>query len=453
MVKTSSLQHKGQPFPLRGINLGCWINIENFMIGLEGVDWQNRKALERQIGPEQANLFFNTFHDVYITERDIAYIASLGLNAVRLPFNYRYFESDLDPFVYREKTFRHIDQLMDWCQTHGIVVLLDFHAAPGGQNTTHPADNCTGYPHLWNSRHDQERVIALWKEMAVRYGSHPALLGYDLLNEPQIDQHGQQTLEEQRDQMNSLFGRIIEAIRSVDSSSTIVIEGPVRSSGGIHHLDQRLFEDPNTAASYHYYPFANHESSINYEPNRSDSDQINELMNFIRKQTDTEHEYALEVNRPVILGEFGISRRRNMEQILKIVEAQMRLCTERGHHWMLWSYKDINQMGLVCPRPDTAWRSFVENPEWQELKKGCMQAFRKHFNSIYIERLQKNERNRKIYDAAYNDMIHGLKRLLLDNQIERLKATGLDIPKLSEAFAFDNCEPHPEYEELIRQRL
>lgn len=452
MQKTPSAQQNGQPFDLKGINLGCWLNIEHFMIGLAGIDWQNRKAFERQLETDTARRFFDTFHDVFITEKDIAFIASLGLNTVRLPFNYRYFESDLEPFVYREETFRRIDRLMEWCALYGLCVLLDFHAAPAGQNRTLPADNATGYSGLWNSRHAQERVVALWQEMARRYGKHPALFGYDLLNEPQVNQHGEQTAEEQTEQMNRLFGRVSEAIRAVDPDHTIVIEGPVRSSGGVRLLDPALFEDPRTAVSYHYYPFASHEASINYEAERSESDRMDELTAFVRKQIRNEHEFALRVNRPLILGEFGVSRAYgDLSRLLNIAGSQMRVCRELGHYWMLWSYKDVGRMGLVCPRPDTDWRRFVDDPQWLVLKEGCLQEFHEHFDRVYIPRMGKDERNRLVFDAAYNDMLDGLRRILLDRQVERLKASGLNIPRLPEAFAFENCDVLPELETLIRQ--
>lgn len=452
MKKTVSAEQNGRPFDLKGINLGCWINIEYFMIGLAGIDWQNRKAFERQLGADIAKRFFDAFQDVFITEKDIAFIASLGLNTVRLPFNYRYFESDLEPFVYREETFRRIDRLMEWCRRHGLCVLLDFHAAPAGQNRTLPADNATGYAGLWNSRHAQDRVVALWQEMARRYGRHPALFGYDLLNEPQVNQHGEQTAEEQTEQMNRLFGRVIDAIRTVDPDHTIVIEGPVRSSGGVRLLDPALLEDPRTAVSYHYYPFAGHESSINFEAERSESDQMDQLTVFIREHIRTEHEYALRVGRPLILGEFGVSRAAGeIPRLLKIAAAQMRVSRELGHHWMLWSYKDVGRMGLVCPRPDTAWRRFVEDPQWLEVKESCLTEFHRQFDSVYIPRLGKEERNRLVFDAAYNDMRDGLRRILLDRQVERLKESGLDIARLPEAFALENCEAMAEFETLIRQ--
>lgn len=49
------------------------------------------------LGEESYKAFFNAYDQAYIAEEDIAFLARTGFNAVRLPFNYRHFESDLEP--------------------------------------------------------------------------------------------------------------------------------------------------------------------------------------------------------------------------------------------------------------------------------------------------------------------------------------------------------------------
>ena len=38
---------------------------------------------------------------------------SLGLNCLRLPFNYRHFEDDMNPFVFKESGFKHLDRVIN----------------------------------------------------------------------------------------------------------------------------------------------------------------------------------------------------------------------------------------------------------------------------------------------------------------------------------------------------
>ena len=146
----------GVPLVLKGFNLGSWLNIEDFMIGLSGTDGQLRAAFRDVLGAETAHRFFEAYADAFIIERDIRFVRDAGCNLVQLPFNYRYFESDDEPFVYREDAFRRIDRLMDWCDEIGVFVLLDFHAAPGGQNNTAssaPVPSSIGFlRRLWRDR-------------------------------------------------------------------------------------------------------------------------------------------------------------------------------------------------------------------------------------------------------------------------------------------------------------
>ena len=55
------------------------------------------------------------------TSRDAEYFASLGLNCLRLPFNYRHFEDDMNPRVLKESGFKHLDRVVELCAKHKSV--------------------------------------------------------------------------------------------------------------------------------------------------------------------------------------------------------------------------------------------------------------------------------------------------------------------------------------------
>src|SRR6476659_6818683 len=87
------------PLLLRGFGLGGWMNMENFITGYPGAESQMRRALLRTMGREVYDHFFDRFLEVFFTDDDAAYLASLGLNSLRIPFNYRHFEDDSEPFT------------------------------------------------------------------------------------------------------------------------------------------------------------------------------------------------------------------------------------------------------------------------------------------------------------------------------------------------------------------
>ena len=71
--------------------------MENFIDGYPGNEEAFREVLLKAMGRKKYDLFFDTFYKNYFTEADARYIASLGLNLVRIPVNYRLFEDDMNP--------------------------------------------------------------------------------------------------------------------------------------------------------------------------------------------------------------------------------------------------------------------------------------------------------------------------------------------------------------------
>jgi len=49
----------------------------------------------------------------FFAEADAKFFASLGLNCIRIPFNYRHFEDDMNPRVLKESGFKHLDRVID----------------------------------------------------------------------------------------------------------------------------------------------------------------------------------------------------------------------------------------------------------------------------------------------------------------------------------------------------
>ena len=65
----------------------------------------------------------------YITEADVKYIKSLGMDHIRLGFDQIVVEEK--PFVYREEIFGHIDNFIGWCKKYDLNVVLNLHKSIG----------------------------------------------------------------------------------------------------------------------------------------------------------------------------------------------------------------------------------------------------------------------------------------------------------------------------------
>lgn len=172
----------GQRVNLRGYNIGGWMNMENFLTGYPGTESQHRRVLRRVLGLEIYAAFFDRFMTVFFDDADARYLASLGMNSVRIPFNYRHFDDDARPFELKESGFALLDRAVGHCQRHGLYAVLDFHALPGSQNQHWHSDNETHKAGFWVYRHFADRVVHLWEALAARYRGNATVAGYNIMN-------------------------------------------------------------------------------------------------------------------------------------------------------------------------------------------------------------------------------------------------------------------------------
>ena len=110
----------------------------------------------------------------YITEADVANIASLGFDHVRLGFDQIVVEEK--PYVYRESAMRQMRDFVDWAKKHNLNVVLNLHKAVG--NYCDVPDSAV----LLDSPELRRRFVALWVEMERRFADEPQVV-FELLNE------------------------------------------------------------------------------------------------------------------------------------------------------------------------------------------------------------------------------------------------------------------------------
>ncbi len=226
---------------LRGFCLGGWMNMENFIIGYPGHESGLRSGIERVLGKEKAQFFFERFLHYFIQQEDLSFIKSLGCNTIRVSLNYRHFEDDDRPFEYKLDGFALLDKVIAWARELELYVILDLHAVQGWQNSGWHCDNSGGEPRFWCQKQFEDRAVALWAEFARRYRNESCVAGYNVMNEPEADQiHW----------LNHYYRRVTDIIRSIDPRHIIFLEG--------NHFSQKFEElnppfDSNTVYSSHNY--------------------------------------------------------------------------------------------------------------------------------------------------------------------------------------------------------
>ena len=180
---------------LRGVNLGGWLVLEKWMTPslFEGLAATDETTYCAELGGA-AETRLKHHWQTFITRNDFAWLASIGINAVRIPLghwifgaNYPYhrtYGESKHPFVLGGIDI--LDQAFEWAEELGLAIILDLHAAPGCQNGFDNGgikDVCE-----W---HTDEAYLnhSLWvlEELAKRYNGRPALHGIEVLNEPRWD--------------------------------------------------------------------------------------------------------------------------------------------------------------------------------------------------------------------------------------------------------------------------
>jgi endoglucanase len=208
----------GKVIHLKGTSLGNWMVPEGYMWRL-GDGTQSPKEIENLvvelIGPSRAAQFWHDYRARYITQDDIRFLRAQGFNVIRVPLHWKLFQTPDD------EGFQLLDNVVRWSHEAGLYVVLDLHAAPGGQTGAN-IDDGHGYPWLFVDAGAQQQTIDLWKRLAEHYRDEPAVLGYDLLNEPIPNFPG---LESLNPRLEPLYKRIAAAIRSVDQHHILILGG------------------------------------------------------------------------------------------------------------------------------------------------------------------------------------------------------------------------------------
>ncbi|HTE12586.1 MAG TPA: cellulase family glycosylhydrolase [Chitinophagaceae bacterium] len=317
------VNEKGENVLLRGIGLGGWMLQEGYMLGLNN-KWQQqnqiRRHIEELIGKDRAQEFYDVWLANHTRKVDIDSLKAWGFNSVRLPMHYNLYTLPIEKEpvagqqTWLDKGFAMTDSLLAWCKANRMYLILDLHAAPGGQgNDLNIADRDPAMPSLWENEANQQKMIALWKKLATRYAKEPFIGGYDIINEPNWgfadtanDKHGQK--ETGNAPLRKLMMDITQAIREVDKNHIIIIEG---NAWGNNYNGILPAWDKNLVMSFHKY--------WNY----NDQQSISRII-----------KYRDENNIPVWLGETGENSNTWFTEAIRLLE-------KNNIGWAWWPLKKL----------------------------------------------------------------------------------------------------------------
>lgn len=352
----------GRPVLLKGINLGNWLVPEGYMFHFNKINSPQfiYFFFNTVLGPYEANNFWEEFRKYYITKEDIHFIKSLGLNHIRIPFNYRLFVTDYPYYELKGVGYELLDSVISWCKEENLYVILDMHCAPGGQ-TGDNIDDSFGYPFLFDSQKAQELTAAIWKKIAENYKDEKIIIGYDLLNEPIAHYFD---VERLKPLLEPLYKKITSAIRDVDTNHIIFLGGAIWDS------DFSIFSKPfdnKLVYTFHKY----------WTPPTQDV-----IQSYI--------EFRDKYNVPIWLGESGENTNEWIKEFREVLE-------RNNIGWCFWPYKKLDsERGIVSiKRPDN-YDDLINFADSFELSYEYIRENRLDFNSVkkilneYLENIKLN---------------------------------------------------------------
>jgi len=256
-------------------------------------------------------------------------IGEFGFNLIRLPFAGELAVTDAmpgalntaeNPALVGKTSLEVMGEFLDAAADRGIGVLLDMHRTTLGDG-----------PEGGGRIPDVEIFMEHWAAMANMYGNHPAVIGFDLYNEP----HGY-TWDEWAPIAEEVGNMLLES----NPDELIIVEGVEFHDGAGHwwggnlkgvaerpvvlNSDDKLVYSPHEyATSVHEQPYF---TQANYDAEMVLPQIFSEHWGFIEEQGIA----------PVLLGEFGSKFENQIDKDWGVVLSNYLLETDID--WTIWSY-------------------------------------------------------------------------------------------------------------------
>jgi len=305
----------------------------------------------------------NWFNDVPTSEWLIAAKAA-GITLVRLaPNKWKTAQRDFlignaDHYENMvEPDFAKLKETLDQAEAVGIKIVLTTLSLPGArwrqQNNDKPDLR------LWQEPRYSQQAARFWRELASRLKNHPAIAGYNILNEPTpelitglrnshaqnfADWHTQ--VKNTAADLNRFYVQVVAAIRAVDQEPPIVLDGGFWASA-----DALPFLAPLP------------------------DEKILQLV------VDWQRQHPISADR-IFVGEFGCNR--TVKGAANYLEDLIAIFNQRQWHWAFYSFREDSWDGMnyeLGAKPPGAayWEAKargenptlprVKNPIWDTIKK------------------------------------------------------------------------------------
>lgn len=307
-----------------------------------------------------------------------------------------------------EDDFKKLKEDLDAAYARGSKVVLTVLSLPG--NRWRQFNNYKNDDRIWQDFKYHEQAALFWKDLAFRLKDHPAVVGYNVINEPHpetatgfndfwtedYDKWYNKLVNTPAD-LNLLYETIVDSIRTVDTDTPIILDsGLFATPWAIKYL--KPIDDDNVLYAFHMYePYEmtsqNQKKGFTYtypgkvKVGENQAEKMFDkaaLKDFLKPVVQWTEQHNIPNNR-IIAEEFGINRMvggadQYVKDLIDIFE-------DYGWHWAFYAFREDTWEGMDFelgsqPVKWPYWKAKedgelpdrkdieVDNSIWDALKKG-----------------------------------------------------------------------------------
>ncbi|XP_076890777.1 putative glucan 1,3-beta-glucosidase A [Bidens hawaiensis] len=279
-------------------------------------------------GPLQAPQIMKDHWDTFIVENDFNFIATSGLNAVRIPVGWWTASDPTPPEPYVGGSLQYLDKAFLWAEKYNLKVILDLHAAPGSQNGFEHSSTRDGSIEWGQTEETIQETVRAIEFFAARYTDNPSLYAVELINEPHASGVS-------LDVLTKYYEDGYKAVRRHSPNAFVVLSN--RLGGDSKELFPVASGMTNVVIDVHYYNlFSDIFDTMNVEQN----------IEFLKTTRSDELQAITTSDGPLtFVGEWVTEwqvRGATKEEYQRFSKAQLEVFGRASFGWAYWSLKNVN---------------------------------------------------------------------------------------------------------------
>jgi hypothetical protein len=274
-------------------------------------------------------------------------------------------QTEAEYLAWIDQEIEKLDSILPLAKVNGVKMVIDIHTGPGTK-ISKVASNI-----LIDSENSLETLKKAWIKLARHYKGCSGIYGYDLLNEPVV----QQDFNDGNNSWKHMAGEITKTIRKIDKTTPVIIAW--------HQCEPFLIDDAHVIYSPHFYsPHSYTHQGILSDlkwgyPGMIDGVYWNKEQ--MRVDLKTVIEFSQKHRLKIFIGEFGCIAwvpRGRAEYIKDCIE----LFEEYGWDWTFHAFREWQGWSVEHEFRDN---KFVESSE-NSAKCVLLKAFGKNHRAEFL---------------------------------------------------------------------